>query len=77
MKVIVLCYHRHIIIMVSRYMRHLFTLHISHMIVDHLSHVVSTCVLNQSCDHWMLSDALHFIISMCLKLKEELNNPHC
>jgi hypothetical protein len=32
---------------------------------------VSTCVLNHSHGHWLISDALHFAISMNLKLKKE------
>jgi hypothetical protein len=28
-------------------------------------------VFNQSCGHWLYSDALHFVISMNIKLKEE------
>jgi len=32
------------------------------------------CVLNQSRGHWLLSDDLHFAISMSLKLKEEPKN---
>jgi len=39
--------------------------------MDCLSPIVSTCVLNWSCGHWLLGDALHCIISMSLKLKEE------
>ncbi len=47
------------------------TCHISHIVVDCLSPIVFTCVLNQSHGHWLLNDALHFVISMSLKLKEE------
>ncbi len=40
--------------------------------MDFFSLVVSThCVFNQSCGHWLLSDALHFVIFMSLRLKEE------
>jgi hypothetical protein len=39
--------------------------------VDCLSPIVFACVLNQSCGHWLLSDVLHFVISISLKLKEE------
>lgn len=40
--------------------------------MDCLSLLVSThCVLNQSCGHWLFSDALHSTISMILRLKEE------
>jgi hypothetical protein len=40
-------------------------------IVDCLSLVVFAHVLNQSRGHWLLSDVLHFAISMKLKFKEE------
>ncbi len=33
--------------------------------------IVTTCVLNQFHEHWLLSDALHFVIFMNLKLKKE------
>jgi hypothetical protein len=32
-------------------------------------------VLNQSSSHWLLSNALQFAITMCLKLREEIKNP--
>jgi hypothetical protein len=39
--------------------------------VDCLFPIVPACVLNESHGHWLLSDALHFTISMNLRLKEE------
>jgi hypothetical protein len=45
------------------------TWHICQIIVDFLSPIVSTCVMNQSCGHLLLSDALNYAISMILKLK--------
>jgi hypothetical protein len=39
--------------------------------MDCLSPIVFFCVFNQSCGHWLFSDALHFVISLSLKLKEE------
>jgi hypothetical protein len=39
--------------------------------MDCLSLIVFFCVFNQSCGHWLFSDALHFVISMSLKLNEE------
>jgi hypothetical protein len=33
------------------------------------------CVINQLQGHCMLIDALHFVITMCLKLKEETKIP--
>jgi len=41
------------------------------IIVDCLSPIVFACIFNQSHGHWLLSDALHFTISMSLKLKKE------
>jgi hypothetical protein len=41
--------------------------------VDFLLVILSTCVVNQSCGHLLLSDALYFVISMSLKLIEEIN----
>jgi len=32
---------------------------------------VFTYVFNQSKNHWLLSDALSYVISICLNLKEE------
>jgi hypothetical protein len=43
--------------------------------MDFLSLIVITCVLNQLKSHWLLSNALQFDITMCLKLKEEIINP--
>ncbi len=39
--------------------------------MDCLSPTVFACVLNQFRGHWLLNDALHFAISMSLKLKNE------
>jgi hypothetical protein len=36
--------------------------------------VIIACVLNQFKENWLLGDALHFAISMSLKLREELEN---
>ncbi len=46
------------------------TWQISHIIVHCLSPIVSTCLFNQTLGHWLLNDALHFTISMSLKLNE-------
>jgi uncharacterized membrane protein len=40
------------------------------IVVDILSPIVSACVFNQSCWHWLSYDALHVAITMALKLKE-------
>ncbi len=47
------------------------TWYICPIIVDCLSTIVMACVLNQSRGHWLLSNALHFAISISLKLKEK------
>lgn len=39
--------------------------------MDFFPLIVSTCNVNQFCGHWLLSDALHFAISMSLKFREE------
>ncbi len=36
---------------------------------------MNACVLNQYRSHWLLSNALQFAITMCLKCKEEITNP--
>jgi hypothetical protein len=41
-------------------------------VVQVLSPIVSGCVLNQSHEHWLLLDALQFIISTCWDIKEML-----
>jgi len=38
--------------------------------MDFVSLIVSTCNVNQFCGYWLLSDALHFAISMSLKFRE-------
>jgi hypothetical protein len=48
------------------------TWHIYHIVVDFLALVVSTFILNQSKGHWLLSDALSFVISMGLKFSDEI-----
>jgi hypothetical protein len=67
---IVLCYSKHIAVRVNGRVPPLRTWQISQIIVDCLSPIVSTCILNQSHGHWLLSDVLHFVISMSLKLKD-------
>jgi hypothetical protein len=48
------------------------TWHICRIIVDFFDLVVSTCILNQSRGHWLLSDALNYAISISLKFKDEI-----
>jgi hypothetical protein len=47
------------------------TWHICQIIVHCVSFVVIAYVLNQSRGHWFLSHALHYAISMNLKLRKE------
>ncbi len=37
--------------------------------------VMTICVLNRSCGHWLFNDSIHFIIIMSLKLMEEVEIP--
>jgi hypothetical protein len=46
------------------------TWQISHIIVDFFFQIIFVCILNQSHGNWLLSEVLHFAISMNLKLKE-------
>jgi len=50
------------------------TWHICQILIDCLSHGVTTCVLNQFRGLWLLSDALHFVICINLKLRKEPKN---
>jgi hypothetical protein len=50
------------------------TWHLCQIVVDYLSPIITSCVPNQSIEHWLLSDALHSTISMSLKLREESKN---
>jgi hypothetical protein len=68
---IVLCYNKQIVMKIIGQMPPFLIWHIYQILVDCLSPIVSSYVFNQSHGHWLLSDALHSIISMSLKLKEE------
>jgi len=68
---IVLCYNKQIVMKIIGQMPPFLIWHIYQILVDSLSPIVSSYVFNQSHGHWLLSDALHSIISMSLKLKEE------
>jgi hypothetical protein len=50
------------------------TWNICHIIVDSLCPIVSTCILNQSRGHWLLSDALNSAISMSPKFRDEIDS---
>ncbi len=71
---IVHCYSKQTIIRISVHVPCLLTWHVAQIVVDVPSLVITTCVLNQSHGHWLLSDALHFAITMNTKLMEELQN---
>jgi hypothetical protein len=51
------------------------TYHMSQIIVDRPFFVMTTCVLNWSCGHYLFNDSIHFIIIMTLKLMEEVEIP--
>jgi hypothetical protein len=50
------------------------TWHICRIIVDFLGPILSTCILNQLKGDWLLSDALKFVISRCLKFRDEIDS---
>ncbi len=68
---IMFCYNKQTIVRVTSQVPPPLTWHISQIVVDCLLPIVSTCVINQAHGLWLFSDALHFVISMNLKLKEE------
>jgi hypothetical protein len=68
---IMFCYSRHSLVRITIRVPPLLTWHICQIVVDYLSLVVTTCVINQSRGHWLLSDAFHFAISTSLKLKKK------
>ncbi len=51
------------------------TWHICQIIVDCLFLIVIACVMNLFHGHWLLSDALNFVISMVLNLEMHLKLP--
>jgi hypothetical protein len=69
-----LCYSKQSLVRMTTKIPPSLTWHIYQIVINCLSLVVTTCVLNQSRGHWLLNDALHFTISMSLKLKEEPKN---
>jgi hypothetical protein len=68
---IVLCYNKQTTMRLINQVHSLLTWQPCQIIVNCLSPIVFACILNQSCGHWLLSDALHSTISMSLKLKKE------
>ncbi len=71
-KAIVLCYSSQIVICVFGQIPPIITWHICQTIVDCLFPILTTCVLNQSKDHGLLSEALNNAIIMSSKLKEDV-----
>jgi hypothetical protein len=63
-----------IVVRINAHVSPLFIWHVAQIVVDVLSFVVTTCVLDQSHGHWLLSDALHSIRTMNTKLIEEWQN---
>jgi hypothetical protein len=72
---IMFCYNRQSAIRMTTKFPPPWTWHICQIVVDCLSLILIVCVLNQSRGYWLLSDALHFAISMTLKLREPKNAP--
>jgi len=67
----VLCYSLRIVVHISNEVPPSFIWHVFQTIVDFLSLVVTVqCVLNKFKGHWLLNDALNFIITMSYKVKE-------
>jgi hypothetical protein len=48
------------------------TCHSSQIIIYYHGPVISTCILNQSRDHWLLTNALNFVISISSNFKNEI-----
>jgi hypothetical protein len=71
---IVHCYSLQIVVRINVHVSPLFIWHVAQIVVHVVSFVVTTCVLDQSHGHWLLSDALHSTITMNTKLVEELQN---
>jgi hypothetical protein len=44
------------------------------MVVKVLSLIVIGCVLNQSCGHWLLKDALQFVITKAHEFRDDVVN---
>jgi hypothetical protein len=68
------CYNKQNLVKITTRVPPPLTWHICQIFVDCLSLVVTTCVLYQCRGHWLRSDAFHFVISMNLKLRKELEN---
>jgi len=68
---IMFCYSKQTIVRITSRVPPPLTWHIFLIVMDCLPPIISACVINQSHGHWLLSDVLHFVISLSLKLKEE------
>jgi hypothetical protein len=68
--VIMHCYSKQSLVRMTTSFPPPLTWHVCQILVHCLYPIVTTCVLNQSRGHWLLSDVLHFVISMNLKLKK-------
>jgi hypothetical protein len=69
-----LCYNKQSLVGKTRIVPPHLTWHICQIVVVCLSPIVTTYVLSQYKEHWLLSDALDSTISTSLKLNEE---PSC
>jgi phage gp36-like protein len=71
-KTIILYYNNQNYVKMNARVPPILTWHICHIAVDSLALVVSAYILDQSKSHWLLSDALNFVITMSLKFKDEI-----
>jgi hypothetical protein len=44
------------------------------MVVKVLSPIVTGCVLNQNCEHWLLMDVLQFVITRAHEFHDDVAN---
>jgi len=44
------------------------------MVMKVLSPIVISCVLNQNCEHWLLMDALQFVITRAHEFHDDIAN---
>jgi len=71
-EIIVLPHNKQIIVKLIGCMPPHLTWHISQIIVDCIYLLIYVYVLNQSYDHWLLTNASHFTLTMSFNLKEEV-----
>jgi hypothetical protein len=69
---IIHCYGKQKCIALKRIISKAQVLAIVEAITSTLNHVVSTCVMNQSRGHWLLSDALTLTITFTMEMEAQL-----